>query len=192
MKNLLCWPLMRNAEPDPDDRLVTRARQGETEAFDTLRQRHDRALRGYVARRVGPGAADDVLQDVWIACWGALARFSGRSRFKAWVYGIASHKCTDYLRTRGQSARSEEAAEKTTPSQTDAYAAVDLRQAVLQALGSLPDSQREVVELYYYGELTLAEIATQLDRNQNTVKYQFYRAHEHVARELQREGSQQE
>jgi RNA polymerase sigma factor (sigma-70 family) len=52
------------------------------------------------------------------------------------------------------------------------------------ALRTLPEAQREVVELYYYAELTLPEIATSLNRNLNTVKYQFYRAHQAVAREL--------
>lgn len=42
-----------------------------------------------------------------------------------------------------------------------------------------------VVEMYYYAELTLPEIALALGRNLNTVKYQFYRAHARAARELQ-------
>lgn len=61
---------------------------------------------------------------------------------------------------------------------------VIIRESVRAALSKLQDAQREVVELYYYAELTLPEIAEALKRNLNTVKYQFYRAHDQVAREL--------
>ena len=44
-----------------------------------------------------------------------------------------------------------------------------------------PEAQREVLDLYYWAELTLPEIARALNRNLNTVKYQFYRGHDLVA-----------
>jgi hypothetical protein len=50
------------------------------------------------------------------------------------------------------------------------------REAVKVVLSRLPDAQREVLALYYFAELTLPEIATALNRNPNTIKYQFYRA----------------
>ena len=43
--------------------------------------------------------------------------------------------------------------------------------------------------MYYYAELTLAEIAEALGRNVNTVKYQFYRAHTQVAEHLKESES---
>ena len=49
---------------------------------------------------------------------------------------------------------------------------------------ALPEVQREVLELYYYAELTLAEIAEVCGRHESTVKYQFYRAHAQVAQQL--------
>ena len=58
-----------------------------------------------------------------------------------------------------------------------------------EALLKLPENQREVLEMYYFAELTLPEIAGLLDRNLNTVKYQFYRAHTQVAEQLQESAS---
>jgi RNA polymerase sigma factor (sigma-70 family) len=57
----------------------------------------------------------------------------------------------------------------------------DNRHDIGQALLALPEAQREVLELYYYADLTLAEIASALNRNLNTVKYHFYKAHTAVA-----------
>jgi RNA polymerase sigma-70 factor (ECF subfamily) len=168
---------------------VDKARVGDRHAFDALRRIHARGLYGFVARRVGNANADDVVQDVWLACWTALPRFTGRARFKAWLYGIATHKCVDHVRGHMRDARNDEALRLEWANERDKYCDVDRRESVRRALAALPEPQREVVELYYYSELTLAEIAHALRRNLNTVKYQFYRAHALVAEELKREDT---
>jgi RNA polymerase sigma-70 factor (ECF subfamily) len=175
---------------DPDRALLAEARQGSRRAFDALRRVHDTPLRGFVARRVGTDAADDLTQEIWLACWQALSKYEGRSRFKAWLYGIATHKCADCLRARAQDARRQEAAQQNREDAPNAYHTIELRETMREALCHLTDEQREVLELYYYAELTLAEVAQTLGRNLNTVKYQFYRAHTLVARELQGENAE--
>lgn len=179
-------PWWRGA-PDTEGVLLVEARNGNRRAFDELRRIHELPLRGFVARRVGADGVDDLTQDVWLACWQALPKYEGRSRFKAWLYGIATHKCADHLRSRMHIASGQEAVQCNWQDAPDVYGAADLRQTVLEALKRVPDDQREVLELYYYAELTLAEIAQMLDRNLNTVKYQFYRAHTRVGQELQTE-----
>ena len=59
---------------------------------------------------------------------------------------------------------------------------------VRHLLGELDEAQRGVLELYYYAQLTLAEIAAILGRNTNTVKYQFYRAHAIMLAHGEKEG----
>lgn len=61
------------------------------------------------------------------------------------------------------------------------YAAAEARETVRIVVDTLPTAQREVLDLYYWAELTLPEIANVLNRNLNTVKYQFYRGHDLVA-----------
>jgi len=58
---------------------------------------------------------------------------------------------------------------------------VTLVAAIPGMLAQLTDTQREVLELYYFSQLNLPEIARALNRNLNTVKYQFYRAHSELA-----------
>ena len=171
---------------DPDGDLVEAAQRGDRRAFDSLIRAHEPRLRGFLARRVGPEAAEDLLQETLLASWVALARFDRRSRCKAWLDGIAMHKCSDFFRSRGRAqaevSLSDVAGSWQTPEAL--YAAAELRETVRQLLEQLPEAQREVLELYYYAELTLAEIARLLNRNLNTVKYQFYRAHALVERGL--------
>jgi len=147
-------------------------------------------LGGYLARRVAPSAVEDLLQEVLLAGWVALPAFNGRSRFKAWLFGIAMHKCADFHRAAGRD-RIDNSVElpdnlslSTSDSLDDWSASIDRKNAVKQALDELPSTQREVLEMYYYAELSLPEIASALGRNLNTVKYQFYRAHAQAAERL--------
>jgi RNA polymerase sigma-70 factor (ECF subfamily) len=180
-RQLNAWTFGRT---DPDKEMVSKAKAGDRRAFDHLVKSHGEMLRGFVVMRVGQEAADDVLQEIWTACWTGLANFGSRSGFKAWLYGIASNKCKDYYRNRGRSGEQSLDDLDDVADEDNAYSKVELREAVKGALNQLSSAQKEVVELYYYAGLTLPEIAQNVKRNLNTVKYQFYRAHEQVAQTL--------
>ena len=163
---------------DGDAALARSAGRGNRRAFDALVHAHNCLLRGFLVRRVGSEAADDVLQETWLAAWTALPGFAGRSRFKAWLFGIAAHKAADAQRAQSRAPVPwPEGADEILSTPADPFAAADLKRSVQATLATLPSAQREVLELYYYAELTLPEIAAALERNLNTVKYQFYQAH---------------
>ena len=179
--------------------LVEAARRGDARAFDALVSLYQAQLKGFVARRVGAEAIDDLAQEVWIAVWNALPRFERRACFRTFLYGIAMHKCMDYHRGQKRSAGGissslltegvlNSAMADAPPSDAtlyktpeELYAAAESRETVRIVVDTLPQAQREVLDLYYWAELTLPEIAKVLDRNLNTVKYQFYRGHDLVA-----------
>jgi RNA polymerase sigma-70 factor (ECF subfamily) len=174
---------------DADDGLVAAARRGDRAAFDALVRRHQPLLRGFLRRQVDPNAAEDVLQETWVAAWAGLPEFAGRARFKAWLFGIARHKAMDQQRANKRfptETLTEETSTEYCPARNP-FSDVDRNDAVQYALSELPETQREVLELYYFAELTLPEIAQTLGRSQNTVKYQFYRAHALAADRLERE-----
>lgn len=175
---------------DAEHRLVKAAQQGDRSAFDVLAQTYAPLLRGFVLRRVGADAVEDVVQETLIAVWTGLPRYSRRASFKAWLFAIALRKCADFHRARGRSVVEAplEQAEFMADMRQDWYAAAEWKQTVRNLLTLLPEEQREVIELYYYAELTLPEIAVGVGRNINTVKYQFYRAHALMEQELTRES----
>lgn len=174
-------------EADKESRLVAAAQRGSREAYDALIRRHESQLRGFLARRVESSAVDDVLQETWLAAWQAMPKFSRRGKFSSWLYGIAFHKSVDYHRAHARDPVEmplEESMHAT--DMHDWSAGAELRDDVLYLVAELPGEQREVLDLYYYGELTLAEIAYELRRNLNTVKSQFYRAHAAIALNFER------
>jgi RNA polymerase sigma-70 factor (ECF subfamily) len=165
---------------------VRAARKGDRRAFDTLVGAYTAPLRGFLIRRVGAELADDVMQETWMAAWAAISSYSGKSGFKAWLFGIALHKGTDALRTRGRSTAVawSDLLENIVSGGPDPYETTVNSHVIRGVLAEMPEAQREVLELYYYAELTLSEIAEILGRNLNTVKYQFYRAHAAAADRL--------
>jgi RNA polymerase sigma-70 factor (ECF subfamily) len=176
------WLSLGQYKNNSEQKLIDAAKRGDRVAFDRLIAQHETQLRGFVARRINPNVVDDIVQDIWIASWDSIRSFAGRSRFKAWLYQIAVHKCADYQRARWIPTLPihEPTVESMLPN-TSFEANSNNRHDVSQALILLPDQQREVLELYYWADLTLAEIATALDRNLNTVKYHFYKAHTSIS-----------
>lgn len=188
-----------NEQTGGDAGLVEAARRGDRRAFDMLVSTYQAQLKGFIGRRVGAEAVDDLAQDVWIGVWNALPRFERRACFRTFLYGVAVHKCMDYHRGQkrsgggiSSSALTEgvmNAALSASPTgdmtayktPEELYAAAESRETVRIVVDTLPQAQREVLDLYYWAELTLPEIARVLDRNLNTVKYQFYRGHDLVA-----------
>ena len=158
-------------------------------AFDDLTQAFEVEIRRFVSRKVHIEAVDDVLQEIWVAAWQGYPDLQDQSKLRPWIYGICLHKCHDHYRSRQKEERlvSISGVELHDPSPSPETAAMDAARIQI-LLKNLDESQKEVIELYYYAQLTLAEISTLLQRNMNTVKYQFYRAHTMLLETGQREN----
>lgn len=166
-----------------EQKRVDAARSGSREAFDALVSGYQSEIRKFVLKRVPKDHADDLVQDIWLAAWTSMSEFDGRSRFKTWLYGIAINKCKTHYRSQQRRSLpvslSDVVADKIEAEPVRNGSDIEARLA--QHVESLADHHRQLLDLYYYGELTLPEISKLLDRNLNTVKYQFYRAHTELA-----------
>ncbi len=171
---------------DPDSRLVSAARAGDVHAFDTLVCRHQAALLRFLRARVSLDLdPHDIAQDTFVAAWHGLPNFSGRCQFKTWLLGI-SLKLSANATRRNRSARMHTEADLQ-ESQAGSgirgdggsreWTAVLDRLELRHALVTLPESWREVLELYYYAELNLREISQLLGVNLSTIKYWFVQSH---------------
>src|SRR5688500_5779106 len=75
-------------------------------AFGALYDRYAPAVYALAAHVLGTGAAEEVVQDVFLRLWQRAAQFDPqRSPFGAWFMAIARHRVLDELRTRGQARR---------------------------------------------------------------------------------------
>lgn len=151
---------------------------GDGLAFEQLYDRHATAAFTLARRLLGDQrAAEDACQEAFMAIWRNAASFdSARGAVRPWILGIARNRCIDAIRQRAVNARrldtrqdvldAEPAAERT---EAQALGAIQA-QELLVTLDVLPDEQRQVIALAYYGGLTHREIAELLHEPLGTVK----------------------
>jgi RNA polymerase sigma-70 factor, ECF subfamily len=175
--------LVRNRS---ESRLVTAAQKSDPTAFDQLVSENSPSLKRFIARRVNQADRDDILQETWLAAWENLSTFDGSCRFRTWVYAICFHKIQDYWRReqcRPPTGCVHDAMGATAYLPPE-FAGIDLRESMREMWEAYSPEQRDLLRMYYADGLTLNEISRILGRNLNTVKYQFYRAHEVAAKML--------
>jgi len=167
------------ADGDPkgpaDIDLLREAQLGDESGLEGLYARYGGLIFTLALRIVGdPELAREVLQDTFLRCWDRADTYDAeRGRVAGWLMSIARHRAIDLLRSRPHQARLREHQELTAavsaiPSGTTE--SFTMRQTVASALRALPMSERQVIELAYYGGLTQAEIASELGVPLGTVK----------------------
>lgn len=158
--------------------LLEQCRQGEQEAFYGLYQiLHPPLFRFLLARTRMREDAQDILQDLLIDLWRSLARFSykNEAKFYAFVYKIARRKLSKYYQSKPTELWQEN-------SGNDNYEFLpeDFGE-IRKVLSSLEDKYREVIELRYWSQLSLREIADALGLTENNVKVRHHRALQKMA-----------
>ena len=158
--------------------LIRRMADGDAAACGVFYDRYARLVYPLIVRIVrDPSDAADVLQEVFWEAWQAAAAYDpARGSPEAWIVTRARTRAIDRVRAvrrRGETfvAPIDEALAPAPadPGGDAAQRAAD-RSVVMTALDRLPDAQREVVALAYYGGLTQTEIAEQLKQPLGTVK----------------------
>jgi RNA polymerase sigma-70 factor, ECF subfamily len=158
--------------------LIRRMAEGDRDAFKQFYDGYARQVYPLILRIVrDPADAADVLQEVFWEAWQSAASYDpGRGSPEAWIFTKARTRAIDRVRAirrRGETfvAPVDEALAAAAPDPGgDAAERAGDRDLVLGALGRLPENQREVLALAYYGGLTQTEIAQRLKEPLGTVK----------------------
>jgi RNA polymerase sigma-70 factor (ECF subfamily) len=162
-----------------DETLVTRAIAGSNSAWHKLVKRYEKRVYNYALRMMGhPDDAFDLMQEVFMGVHRNLASFRGDAPFPAWLFRIASFRCTDYLRRRRVHDEFDEKAGYVNgdPGPEEQAFTTHANQRISAALASLPATQRQVVELKFFQQFTFEDIAGQLGISPNTAKTRLYSA----------------
>ncbi|MGH3050115.1 MAG: sigma-70 family RNA polymerase sigma factor [Gaiellaceae bacterium] len=134
-----------------------------------------------LARRIvrDPDLAEDVVQESFLSVWRGAGRFvPERARASGWLLMLVHRRAVDLVR-REQRRRADPLDETAVPNEGERSAedAAWLRlerERVQEALARLPDQQRELLELAYFGGFTQSQLAERLGRPLGTIKSQMF------------------
>lgn len=179
-----------------DSVLCARLADGDEDALARLYDRYGGLAFGVALRVVGdPARAEDVVQDVFIKLWTNARQFdAARGTVRTWLLTSIRNRAVDTLRGRGAHERREREIPVTAEasgSGSDPWREVAMsleRDVVRDAMGSLPEEQRHVVELAYWGGYTQTEIAEIVRVPVSTVKGRMRLAMEKLGSYLQAKG----
>jgi RNA polymerase sigma-70 factor (ECF subfamily) len=155
-----------------DDHLVLEFQQGSREACTELFERYRDPLFGFFRRRLDhPSRAEELTQECFLALLRNVSRYEPRAGFRSYLYGIA----IKMLWAERRKAQRDAPTNGTAPdpaTHENPYAALWVR----TALGRLEQTDREILMLREYEQLSYAEIAGLLRLPLNTVRSRLFRA----------------
>ncbi len=154
-----------------DEQLVSRLVNGDELALHELLRRYERPLSHFIYRHTGGRDVEDLFQETWLRVVQHAARFDANRRFSTWLFHIAVNLCRDWHRRPPP-----EPAPLPDRAAKDELPAAEARIDATRLLATLPESQREVVLLRYYEDLTEDQVAQILDCPKGTVKSRLHNA----------------
>jgi RNA polymerase sigma-70 factor (ECF subfamily) len=175
----------RSAEHSDAD-LVRQIATGDSSAFAGLYDRYCRQSFSLAKRIcVAQELAEEVVQEVFLALWREPSRFdSSRASFATWLMTLVHHRSVDAVRREGAQRRrataaTDQVAERgettVTAAEDDALAGI-VGGKVREALGRLPEEQRRILSLAYFGGYTQCEVAALTGVPLGTVKSRTFAA----------------
>ncbi len=170
-----------------DVKLIQQSLAGDQSAFAHLVKKYQKSVHALAWRKIGDfHIAEEVTQDTFLLVYKKLGTLKDPHRFEGWLYRIASRQCHAWLRKKRMQTQSLEETdpaliEKMTYSQyiaeEQAKAATDAQRSIVhKLLARLQESERTVVTLHYFGEMTCEEISRFLGVSASTVKSRLRRA----------------
>lgn len=119
--------------------------------------------------------AKEAMQTTVLKAWESRNGFEGRSQFKTWIFRIAINAAMDLLRQK-KDFQLEPHVYGASQTPFDLVSRKEERQRLLEAIAQLPERQKRVLLLKFYGELKYSEIATLMRLTEGTVKAHFHHA----------------
>ena len=166
---------------EPDDRqLLQRIVERDKDALDALYGRYATPVYSLALHMLKqPPLAEEVTQDVFLNIWLKAASFNAdRGQPRSWIMSVAHHRVVDVIRSRRRTAlvtdpEGYETLERLPSGGASVESQVQQnldRERIMQALATLPDSQREVILMAYYEGYSQSEMADRLGQPLGTIK----------------------
>lgn len=168
--------------------LVDQARGGDVKAFVALTRRFQHAAYGSALTLVRDfQAAEDVVQEAFVAAWAGLPSLAEPAAFPGWLRGIVRHQAFRVLRQKQQHVlplADAEAVPSDAPTAEHVVQHRDEAATALAAMAQLPDALREVATLFFVHECSHQDIATFLGLSVPTVNNRLHAARKHLKQRM--------
>lgn len=175
-----------------DEVLIGRIAAGDRLAMQVLFARHHIKVYRFVLRLVrSESAAEDLISEVFFDVWRQAGKFEGRSAVSTWLLSIARFKALSALRKRGEAELDDETASAIEDQSDDpevTLAKKDKGAALRQCLSGLSAEHREIIDLVYYHEKSVAEVAGIVGIPEATVKTRMFYARKKLSELLKERG----
>jgi len=176
--------------PHTDAAAVALARDGDSDAFRALVDRHSRAVYRLAHRMTGnPQDAEDVVQETFLKAYRQLGRFESRANFGTWLHRIAVNCSIDLIRGRKNQEAGHDAVdleildgarsnpdERVDPSPERLMLSTEVQERVGKAMDGLTAMERAAFVLRHFEGQSIEEISHALGLKANAAKHSIFRA----------------
>ena len=183
--------VLAGVQDDGPDAVILRESLADPEFFAILVRRHAPALQRYVTRRIGAGAAEDVVAETFLVAFRQRAGYADDGRdCLPWLYGIATRLVHRHWRSESAQLRllartgTDPITEPFTERVDATVCATAMKPRLAGALAKLPASQRDALLMYAWAGLSYEQIATATGVPLGTVQSRISRARQRLRRQL--------
>ena len=177
-----------------DIELINRILNGDDTAFTELVEKYRKPVHALVWRKIGDfHIAEEITQDTFLKAYQGLATLKKPQSFASWLYVIATNNSNTWLRKKrmwtqslentchsqfGKATYSQYVIEENERTSVEAQ-----REVVKKLLAKLPESERTIITLHYFSEMSSAEIGAFLGVSANTIRSRLRRAQQRLQKE---------
>ena len=170
------------SKAERDTILLKQIADGDKDAFKELYISYQPRLIKFCSRILqnDVALAADMADEALIAVWNSAGSFSGKSQPSTWIHSIARFRLIAYLRKSKEVLLEDDSAalalidESALPEEE--IQTIETNDELFQSISKLSDKHREVIELVYFKELSVKEVAKVLNISENTVKTRMFYA----------------
>lgn len=175
-----------------DEVLIGRIARGDRVAMQILFARHHVRTYRFVLRMLRDEAtAEDIVSDVFLDVWRTAGKYEGRSSVSTWILSIGRFKAISWIRKRVPEALDEETGKAIPDDADDPEATLQKKDkgvVLRRCLDLLSLDQRQVIDLVYYHEKSVSEVAQVVGIPEATVKTRMFYARRRLGELLKEQG----
>jgi len=164
--------------------LIARCRKGDMKSYELLYNRYSRAMYHTCLRIVMNAAdAEDILQEAFMEAFISLDKLKDAAAFGGWVKRIMINKSVNFVKRHQKKWLEIEDAGLTNIPGEQAFDESEFRgkvDAIIEAMGTLPEKYQIVINLHIFEQMSFEEIASVMDLPSSTVRVQYLRGKQKI------------